>query len=50
MSLNGLEYTNLTGYVYEPWHYRYVGSEVAEYIYKTGITYDEYYEYFLANK
>lgn len=44
------EYTNLTGYVYEPWHYRYVGSEVAEYIYKTGITYDEYYEYFLANK
>lgn len=44
------EYTNLTGYVYEPWHYRYVGTEVAEYIYKTGITYDEYYEYFIANK
>lgn len=39
----------LTGYMYEPWHYRYVGNDVAEYIYKNNITFDEYYEYFLAN-
>lgn len=43
------DYINLTGYVYEPWHYRYVGSDVAKYIYENNITFDEYYEYFLAN-
>lgn len=42
--------TDLTGYVYEPWHYRYVGLEVAKYIYENNITYDEYYSYFLADK
>jgi len=41
------EYTNLTGYKFEPWHYRYVGIDIASYIQKHGITYDEYYEYFL---
>ena len=39
--------TNLTGYKYEPWHYRYVGKDVATYIYNNNITFDEYYEYFL---
>ena len=39
--------TNLTGYKYEPWHYRYVGKDVATYIYTSGITFDEYYEYFI---
>ena len=33
----------LTGYMYEPWHYRYVGAEVAKIVYEKDITYDEYY-------
>lgn len=37
----------LTGYDYESWHYRYVGKEVAEYIQKNHITFDEYYAYYL---
>ena len=32
-----------TGYQYESWHYRYVGTEVATYIYENKISYDEYY-------
>ena len=37
----------LTGYEYESWHYRYVGVEVATYIYENDITFDEYYAYFV---
>lgn len=37
----------ITGYSYESWHYRYVGVEVATYIYQNQITFDEYYAYFL---
>ena len=37
----------LTGYMYEPWHYRYVGKDIAKYIYENNITYEEYFEYFL---
>ena len=33
---------DITGYKYEPWHYRYVG-DIAEDVYQKGITYDEYY-------
>ncbi len=40
---------DITGYAYEPWHYRYVGIEVATKIHELDITYDEYYAYFLAN-
>lgn len=36
-----------TGYMFESWHYRYVGTKVAKYIYENSITFDEYYEYFL---
>ncbi len=32
-----------TTYQYEPWHYRYVGKEIAKYIYTHNITYDRYY-------
>ena len=39
----------ITGYIYESWHYRYVGKEIAEYIKKHNITYDEYYAMFLDN-
>ena len=41
---------NLTGYDYEPWHYRYVGVENAKKIYKEGITFEEYYAYYVENK
>ena len=34
---------HITGYMYEPWHYRYVGTEVAKIIYEKNITYEEYY-------
>ena len=37
----GKEY--ITGYMYEPWHYRYVGKDVAKIIYEKNITYEEYY-------
>lgn len=37
----------ITGYMYESWHYRYVGTEIANYIKKHNITYDEYYAMFL---
>lgn len=43
----GKEY--ITGYGYEPWHYRYVGVEVATYIYEHDITFEEYYAYFVEN-
>lgn len=38
---------NITGYSYEPWHYRYVGKEIAEYIKKHNSTYEEYYYEFI---
>lgn len=38
---------DITGYSFESWHYRYVGKEVATYIYENGITFDEYYAYFV---
>lgn len=33
---------DVTGYVYEPWHIRYVGVDVAKYITQQGITFEEY--------
>ena len=39
--------STITGYIYEPWHYRYVGYEVAKYIYDHNITFEEYYYEFL---
>lgn len=34
--------TDITGVINEPWHYRYVGKEVAAQIYKRGICLEEY--------
>ena len=34
--------THITGYIYEPWHYRYVGIELAHQLRDSGLTYDEY--------
>ncbi len=42
--------TEITGYTYESWHYRYVGKEIASYIKKNNITFDEYYVMFIENK
>lgn len=33
---------SVTGIVYEPWHYRYVGVEAAKYIMQQGITLEEF--------
>ena len=33
----------ITGYAYEPWHYRFVGTDSAKIIYEEGITYEEFY-------
>ena len=41
------EKENITGYMYESWHYRYVGIEISTYIQKNNITYDEYYVMFI---
>ncbi|MCR5356526.1 MAG: M15 family metallopeptidase [Lachnospiraceae bacterium] len=38
----GKEY--ITGITFEPWHYRYVGEEAAEFITKKGLTLEEYIE------
>ncbi len=37
--------THLTGYIFEPWHYRYVGTELAEILYNDGdwLTLEEYF-------
>ena len=32
-----------TGYVYESWHYRYVGKDIAKYIKEHDISFEEYY-------
>jgi len=37
--------TAVTGYSYEPWHIRYVGKELASYLYKNDLTLEEYYNY-----
>jgi len=37
----------ITGYQFESWHYRYVGVDIAKYIYDNNITYEEYYAYYL---
>lgn len=34
--------TDITGYVYEPWHYRYVGPYDARRIYNADVTLEEY--------
>lgn len=35
---------NITGFKFEPWHYRYVGKEVATYLYQNKLTLEEYLE------
>lgn len=41
--------TEITGIIYEPWHYRYVGKELAEELYGTGLCLEEYLDNLTAN-
>lgn len=34
----------VTGYSYEPWHIRYVGKNLAKYLYQKNLTLEEYYQ------
>jgi D-alanyl-D-alanine carboxypeptidase len=40
----------ITGYSFESWHWRYVGTEAAKIIHDEDITYDEYYAYYIENQ
>ncbi|WP_161879756.1 M15 family metallopeptidase [Alkalibacterium sp. MB6] len=33
---------SITGYIYEPWHLRYLGQELATAVYDSGLTYEEF--------
>lgn len=41
------KYETITGFRVEPWHFRYVGKDIAKYIYDNNITLEEYYVTFL---
>ena len=38
---------DITGYEYEPWHYRYVGIDVAKICYEESLTLEEYFYKYL---
>lgn len=35
---------DITGIIYEPWHFRYVGKEMAKAVYDSGLCLEEYFE------
>ncbi len=35
---------HITGYSYEPWHIRYVGAEIAQYLFTHSLTLEEYFQ------
>lgn len=35
---------DITGYMYEPWHIRYLGTELATKVFESGLTLEEYFE------
>ena len=35
---------NITGYNFEPWHFRYVGKNLAKHLYDNDYTLEEYYQ------
>ena len=37
---NGTE--KITGYMYEPWHFRYIGKELAPQVYEANVTLEEF--------
>lgn len=40
--------TSITGYDFEPWHYRYLGVDLAKKVSESKLTYDEYWMLYLA--
>lgn len=38
---------NITGYIEEPWHLRYLGLDIARDVYEKNISYDEYYDLYV---
>lgn len=44
------EWEDITGYSAESWHIRYVGVETATRVHKKGMSYEEYYIKYIANK
>ena len=36
--------TDITGIIYEPWHYRYVGAVTAKEVHESGLVFEEYLE------
>ena len=42
--------SDISGIIYEPWHYRYVGHEVAQYIHENSLGLEEYHELLSAQK
>ena len=38
-------FEDITGYAFEPWHIRYVGKDLAEYLYANNMTLEDYYKY-----
>ncbi len=38
---------HITGYDYEPWHFRYLGKKLSQLVYRSGLTYDEFYTRYL---
>lgn len=36
------EYTETTGIIYEPWHFRYIGYPHSEIVFKDGVPFDDY--------
>ena len=40
----------ITGYMYESWHYRYVGVDAATTIYNEGLNFEEYFTYYVLKK
>lgn len=41
---------DITGFAFEPWHFRYVGTNLAVKIKRENITFDEYYAYYIEGK
>lgn len=41
------ENESITGYIEEPWHLRYLGTQIATDVLKKGLTYDEYYDLYI---
>ena len=42
--------SHITGIIYEPWHYRYVGKELAAELYELNVTMEEYFDMLTEDK